>query len=181
MSACWSYDTFLKQYSFCTQTWTVISHESKSAPFEWSFNWQYFWPWVRKITLRCIISNAEFKWWSGPSFELQISNYASRRNSAYTRSKIPSFEWSFKLRISNSNSNCALLLSCENNHRQAQKYRNIFQIKKKIHGFPQKAGKHTSLVCFHVHCWSMTRHKCWNFVRQQICIMASWFPKYGEK
>ena len=40
---------------------------------------------------------AQFKSWSGPSFELSISNYTSRCNFVYTRSKIPSFEWSFKL------------------------------------------------------------------------------------
>ena len=38
---------------------------------------------------------------SGPSFELRNSNYASRCKFPYTRSKIPSFEWSFKLRNSN--------------------------------------------------------------------------------
>ena len=49
---------------------------------------------------------------SGPSFELRISNYASRCNLAYTvfytQSKKPSFEWSFKLRNFNDNTNCAL-------------------------------------------------------------------------
>ena len=38
---------------------------------------------------------------SGPSFEMRISNDASRCNLAYTRSKILSFEWSFKMRNSN--------------------------------------------------------------------------------
>ena len=45
---------------------------------------------------------------SRPSFELHILNYASRCNLAYTRSKLPSFEWSFKLCNSNDNSNCAI-------------------------------------------------------------------------
>ena len=48
---------------------------------------------------RCVTGNT-----SGPSFELRNSNYASRCNFAYTWSKIPSFEWSFKL---------CTLLSCK--------------------------------------------------------------------
>ena len=102
-------------------TWTLnhrflglFSYKSKSAQFEWSFEWQYFGPCVRKITSWCVIWIAQFKWRSGPSFELRNSIYESRCNFAYTRSKIQSFEWSFKLRNSNDHSNCALLLSCKN-------------------------------------------------------------------
>ena len=43
-------------------------------------------------------------------------------NFVYTQSKIPSFEWSFKLHISNLNLNCALLLSCENSHSQPMNF-----------------------------------------------------------
>ena len=63
------------------------------AQFEWSFEWLYFLLCVRKLTSRCVIWIVQFKWRSGPSFELRMSNYTSRCNFAYTRSRIQSFEW----------------------------------------------------------------------------------------
>ena len=45
-------------------TETVFTRE-QSAQFEWSFKWRYFGPCVRKITSRCIIWIAQFKWRSG--------------------------------------------------------------------------------------------------------------------
>ena len=93
----------------------LFSHESKGAQFKLSFELRNLNDHsndgildrvVRKITLRCIIWNAQFKLWSGPSFELRISSNSSRCNFAYTRSKIPSFEWSFQLRNSNYASRC---------------------------------------------------------------------------
>ena len=54
---------------------------------------------------RCDLRDASLEKTSGPSFELRNSNYPSRCNFAYTQSKIPSFEWSFKLCISNDQSN----------------------------------------------------------------------------
>ena len=68
----------------------------------------------QKCAIWILIRIAQFEWaytrseipsfeWS---FKLRNSNYASRCNFAYTQSKILSFKWSFKLRNSNYASRC---------------------------------------------------------------------------
>ena len=96
-------------------TLQLFSHESKSAQFELSFELRnlnnhsnYFGPCLRKITSRCVILIVQFKWRSGSSFELHKSNYESWWHFAYTWSKIPLFEWLFKLCNLNDHSNCTL-------------------------------------------------------------------------
>ena len=89
----------------------LISHDSKVRNLNLNSKCA-FWIKIRKTvvwtvcTPKCVTWNAQFKWWSGPSFELRISNYESRCDLAYTRSNIPSFESSFELRISNYASQC---------------------------------------------------------------------------
>ena len=101
-------DILYLPYSSFMHTW-LFSHESNFkcafwiwiwiVQFELSFEWRYFGPCVHKITSRCVIWIAQFKLRSGPSFELRNSNYALWCNFAYTWSKIPSFEWSFKFKL----------------------------------------------------------------------------------
>ena len=64
----------------------LFSHESKSAQFEWfelrnlndHSNDGILDRCVRKITLRCIIWNAQFKWRSRGVFQLRISQITQR-------------------------------------------------------------------------------------------------------
>ena len=91
----------------------LFSHDSKVHNLNFNSKcafWIKIWKTVvwTVCTPKCVIWNAQFKWWSGPSFELRISNYESWCDLAYTRSKIPSFESSFELRISNYKSWCDL-------------------------------------------------------------------------
>ena len=64
------------------------------AQFKWWFERRYFGPCVRQITSRFVIWNAQFKWWCGPSFELRISKY----------------------RLSNFNSKCAFQIKIKITH-----------------------------------------------------------------
>ena len=92
----WQRNVFTRQ-----QNLYVIWIWIRNARFELKFERGEFGPCVRQITSRCVIWNAQFKWWSRPSFELRISNYESRCDLVYTQSKILSLESSFELRISN--------------------------------------------------------------------------------
>ena len=56
---------------------TVFTRE-QSAQFEWSFEWRYFGPCVRKIIPRCVIWIAQFKWRSGGVFQWRISQITQR-------------------------------------------------------------------------------------------------------
>ena len=87
-------------------TRTVFTRR-QSAYFESWFEIRYFGPCVRQITSRFVIWDAHLKSRSRGVFELhvRISNHESRRDLAYTRSKIPYFESWFKMRISNHDSN----------------------------------------------------------------------------
>ena len=81
---------FIVKDCFHTTAKCVILILIWNAHFELKFERRYFGPCVRQITSWCVI------WWSGPSFKLRISNYESRCDLAYTRSKLPSFKSSFE-------------------------------------------------------------------------------------
>ena len=50
------------------------------AQLEWSFEWWYFGPCVRKITLQCVIWIVQFKWWSRGIFQWRISQITQQNN-----------------------------------------------------------------------------------------------------
>ena len=69
------------------------SHTCSSAPKS-----QFRGQGIHTVILLRDLRDASLKNTSRPPFELHNSNYALQCNFAYTRSKIQSFEWSFKLR-----------------------------------------------------------------------------------
>ena len=81
-----------------------------NVQFKWWFERQYFGPCARQITSRIVIWNAQFKWWSRLSFELRISNHASRCDFGVHTVQTTVF----RILIQNAHFKLCTLLLCEN-------------------------------------------------------------------